>query len=444
MGLTINFTLLKRRKRDDGTIPIYLRFTEDRKSRYRSTGYFVKEDEWNKKDQEVKSSNRRYKHINIKLRRLYREVEEVRDQLEIKNKLSMERLLREIDEEEDVRSIIAQCKMYRKHLQDEDRYWEQRHFKVIIGNIEEFIVDRNSSDQLGGLNSQWIEDFQDYLLKEIGNSNNTVRKKLQRLKGMTDWLFDNNELDQDPFSRVNRVESKKNHNKVKLSLEQISSIENLSLKRESKLWHVRNYFMYSFYNAGIRFGDLCCLIWGNLVDGRLKYSMNKTDKPKNIKQLPPMYSILLQYVLDMGRFVSFSEVDDKRSTFLLNPSNYTNCLNSIIEYIVEQYAFSHQTKLIFPILEKLYEDPQELRKKISSKNVLANRHLKTIASKANIQSNISFHVSRHSFAHYALKKGLDLYQISKALGHSDLKVTEEYLKTFDEELLDEGMSNLFN
>ncbi len=85
----------------------------------------------------------------------------------------------------------------------------------------------------------------------------------------------------------------------------------------------------------------------------------------------------------------------------------------------------------------------ELRKKISSKNVIANRYLKKIAQRAGIQASISFHVSRHSFAHYALKKGMDLYAISKALGHSDLKITETYLKSFDEELLDNSMNKLF-
>jgi len=75
--------------------------------------------------------------------------------------------------------------------------------------------------------------------------------------------------------------------------------------------------------------------------------------------------------------------------------------------------------------------------------VIVNRHLKTIATKAGIQASVSFHVSRHSFANYALKKGMDLYAISKALGHSDLKVTEEYIKTFDEELLDQSMNQLF-
>ena len=62
---------------------------------------------------------------------------------------------------------------------------------------------------------------------------------------------------------------------------------------------------------------------------------------------------------------------------------------------------------------------------------------------AEIDANISFHVSRHSFANYANKKGMDLYSISKALAHSDLKTTQQYLDSFDEEKLDKSMNELF-
>lgn len=34
---------------------------------------------------------------------------------------------------------------------------------------------------------------------------------------------------------------------------------------------------------------------------------------------------------------------------------------------------------------------------------------------------------------------MNIYQISKALGHSKIKTTERYLKAFDEELWGKGM-----
>ena len=377
----------------------------------------------------------------MKLKRKLREIEEIEEQLYKDDNLSMDTLLNELEDESDPRSIIDQAEKYKQHLKNDDRYWEQRHFTVVINNLTSFIEDTGRSDQLENLSAEWIEDFQDWLLKDVGNGNNTVRKKLQRLKGMTDWLLKNKEIDQDPYTRVDRVESKKTNNKVKLSFDQIDAIQNLQLERGSRLWHIRNYFMYSFYNAGIRFGDLCCLKWNNLIDGRLVYQMNKTENQKSINQLQPMYRILFQYV-DNNQII-FSDWEPSSNYYVRQTNNIAEHLLTLIKNVVTSYARKHGKQYIFPILDQKYNDPLELRKKISSKNVIANRHLKTIAGKAGIQANVSFHVSRHSFSHYALKKGMDLYAISKALGHSDLKITQEYIKSFDEELLDKSMNKLF-
>jgi len=400
MSLSIGLTQLKRKKRKDGTIPIYIRITEDRKSRYRSTGIAVKNSDWNSNSKKVSTSHRRYQHLNIQLRHQLSEVEEIKRQLYKTDSLSMSAIMNELSEDTDTRSILHQAKEYRKHL-DNDRYWEHRHFGVVINNLSAFIEKNGHSDRLDKLNSDWITGLQDYLIKDVGNGNNTVRKKMQRVRSMIRWLIKTNEIKDDPFAKVDPVARTKTNQKTKLTFEQIEAIKNLQLKQGSDLWHVRNYFMYSFYNAGIRFGDLCCLSWDNIIDGRLIYEMNKTGSRKSIQQMEPMRQILDLYRTD-------------------------DC-----------------TGYIFPILQKDFTDPGELRKRISSNNVIVNRHLKAIAKKAGIQANISFHVSRHSFANYALKKGMDLYSISKALGHSDLKITEEYINSFDEELLDKSMDKLW-
>lgn len=407
MAITINLTQLRRKKREkDGKVPIYIRITEDGKSRFKSTGIYLEEKYWNRGKQKVSKSHRHHEHLNIRLKRNQNEVEDIREKLYKENKLSLDELMKVLhkDKESDPRSVLTLGKEFQSHLKSIDKYWEMRHFTVIINNLNEFIREKNKSDQLDKLDAEWIEGFQDYLLREIGNSNNTVRKKLQRFKAMTDWLIKENHISDNPFIKVEKVEPKKINNKVKLTIEQIQAIENLELEKGSQLWHVKNYFLFSFYNAGIRFGDLCTLRWRNLVDGRLVYEMRKTGGKKNIRQLEPMRKILDRYLIPTSK-----------------PGHY-----------------------IFPLLKKNYRDPIELRKIISSKNARVNKLLKTLAKKSGIESNVSFHVSRHTWAHYALKKGMDLYSISKALGHADLKITEEYIKSFDEEMLDKSMESLYS
>lgn len=416
MSLTIKPTLLKRKQRTDGTTPIYIRITENRKSRYKSTGIFIQEKHWNDEGSRsfIRKSHRRSGALNRKIERIIHEIREKKIELENKGKLNLDSLKNTIQDKRDPKLITTQLDKYHAYLVDGEKYWSQRHFKVIIRSIKRFIKTENKSDQLEDLDSIWIEAYQSFLLtrggpadkngNRKGNSNNTVRKKLQRLSGFTSWMIRNKELNYDPFTGVKKVERDRSASKTKLTYDQIQAIENLDLKKGSKMWHTRNYFLFSFYNAGIRFGDLCALTWNNIVDGRLTYIMFKTGKKKSIKQLESMLQILDLYSTNKQK----------------------------------------QEDYIFPILDQHFDDPMELRRIINQQNVLANKQLKRIAKKAHIESNISFHVSRHSFAHFALKKGMNLYSISKALGHSDLKITEQYLKSFDEEKLDTDMEDIFS
>lgn len=53
------------------------------------------------------------------------------------------------------------------------------------------------------------------------------------------------------------------------------------------------------------------------------------------------------------------------------------------------------------------------------------------------------HIARHSFANIARQKNANVYDISKALGHSNLKITETYLAKFDTTSQDATMKQVF-
>lgn len=62
---------------------------------------------------------------------------------------------------------------------------------------------------------------------------------------------------------------------------------------------------------------------------------------------------------------------------------------------------------------------------------VTNRRLKKWAKDAHINKNITFHVSRHTFATMMLTAGVDLYTTSKLMGHTDIAVTQIYAKIID-------------
>jgi integrase len=55
-----------------------------------------------------------------------------------------------------------------------------------------------------------------------------------------------------------------------------------------------------------------------------------------------------------------------------------------------------------------------------------NKRLEEIASQATINKHIHYHVSRHTFATLALARGIDIYTVSKWMGHSSVAITEIY------------------
>ncbi|MEP2446587.1 MAG: site-specific integrase [Balneola sp.] len=395
MSVTLRFTQLKRKKRKDGSIPIYLRITENGRSRYLSSGISIQETEWNPKKETVRKSHPLSVKYNAELTKFKIKAEGEKSELRQDGELGASTLKDRLNFNKNI-PLGEYGKKYREQLKENDRYWEHKHFGVLLNDLGKMGL---LLTPVSRIDQKFIEDFKEFLFNEIGNANNTVRKKLQRLKGLTNQAIKDGYLSNDPFQFVESIK-RESSTKAKLSVEQIEKIKDLPLKKGSFQWHVRNYFLFSYEMAGIRFSDLCTLTPDNLIDGRLRYSMNKTGTEKSIKLRPAHFDILSHYNTES-----------------------------------EEY--------IFPLIQQNYTDEFALKRKISSKNVLVNKALKTIADKAGIKENISFHVSRHSFAHNALKKGIDLYAISKALGHSGLKITEQYLKNFDEEMLDTAMDKFY-
>ena len=90
-----------------------------------------------------------------------------------------------------------------------------------------------------------------------------------------------------------------------------------------------------------------------------------------------------------------------------------------------------------------YNHKIALLKQVNSKNSILNKHLNKLAEMAGVTKKISMHIARHSFANIARQKKANVYDISKALGHSSLKITETYLSKFDTTSQDATIKQVF-
>lgn len=407
MNATINFEIREQKADANGECPIYLRITYDRKPAWLSVGFKVKANDWNRDKQRVRRSHHREDVLNEELLKLHSKAQDAVIELKASNNLNSKRVI-ELLKGHDKKDFFTYTQNYIQDNLDKGSIRIVKNTKVIVNQIREFTG--RDSLQISEIDREFIDKFSTHLRnKKKPNSSNTIRKKFIRLGHILKRAKRDGFLSENPFEDY-KLPSYQRPKKDAITIEQIRDIEKLDLIEGSTKWNTRNYFLFSFYNAGIRFGDLCRLKKENIIDSRLKYLMSKTasntePKWKNIKLRKESWDILHLY----------------------------------------DYESKNDSDYLFPILntEKNLTDPLIFDREKQSKNAIANNDLKDIAKEAGIEQNLSTHIARHSFANYAMKEGTSLYTISKALAHSDLATTQAYLNAFDEEKIDNEMDELF-
>jgi integrase len=181
-----------------------------------------------------------------------------------------------------------------------------------------------------------------------------------------------------------------------LTEQELEQIQNLSLPERSRLELHRDMFVFAAYAGGLRVSDVLQLKWKNFDGTHVHLSIKKTSQQISIK-LPV---IAIQILEKQGR----REV---------SPEHF-----------------------IFPMLSNSLDtsDAFQLDRELSSATAYINKNLRIICSRANIQKPVSFHVSRHTWATRALRKGISIDKVSKIMGHATIAQTQIYARIVNEEL----------
>jgi integrase/recombinase XerD len=381
--------VLNNKPKADGTYTIMIRITQNRKIKHIAVGYAVKKDDWNELKGEVRKSNKLHKVINNAIEQIIIDAK----QIATSNKVSAKDVQAGLKNTDVEGSFTEFCKLYAAEFRAKKKYYTADMYESIANKLNSYKQDASFRD----ITRDFLSGYEVYLIS-IGNSANTIHKDFSKLKTMYKRAIERGVTEtQNPFDKY-KVEKSEIH-KTKLTGEEIQLIECCELSGD--LDTARDIFIFRFYVAGMRIGDCLQLRWGNIVDDRVNYDMNKTGKVKSIILVDQAKKILLKY---------------KK----VSESDY-----------------------VFPYLSQKYSD-NELKRQVESKTTLINKALKSIAEVCNINKKITTHVARHSFANIMRKRGASLYGISKALGHSSLLVTENYLDTLDQSDVDNDMLKYLN
>jgi len=132
----------------------------------------------------------------------------------------------------------------------------------------------------------------------------------------------------------------------------------------------------------------------------------------------------------------------------LNDIDMTNCLIRILGKGSKERDVPLGEYSIYYLKEYINRRDLLLKDKPSTKLFLNNhgfgmtrqgffKNLKNLLIKKGLNSNISPHTLRHSFATHLVNRGADLRSVQEMLGHSDISTTKIYTKVSDDKVLED-------
>ena len=340
----------------------------------------------------VRGGVRDSKALNSQLADILAKAKDTYKELDKEGEVTTVALAKEMNTETVSPSFMVFARERAQMIYDNGGWRNWRKYCGLINKLDAFRKKRRMSDiTVADLTVDLLTRFDNFLHKwenerEPGKllHPNTIEVQFNILRTLVHRAIEVGimEASKDPFL-VFKYKGVKT-TKEKLDDDEMERIINLELEEGSLIWHCKNYFLFSYYCAGIRAADLIQLRWGNVTDsGRLHYQMGKNHKDRDLVLVEQAIEILRHY-----------HKEDAKATDYIFP-----LLSNEVEYAA--YVTQADKDRMRPELRhKMYQD-------VSSKNALINKYLKKIAEQAEIDKPLSMHISRHSFAHIAQEAGAE-------------------------------------
>ena len=412
-----------------GYYPVMLRITRERVTKRVKTTLEVKKADWNQKAKNYKhfrSSCLEHESKNEKLVEILNKYKDSYNELKKEGTATSENIIEVVKSREVSDSFLQYMKDRTQAIYDEGGFRNSKKYKGLLNKIESYLAKKRKKDLLfSEVTPSFLSDFNTYLHKLPNKRHpeqllhpNTIQVNFNIIKTVINRAIQiDSKLspEQNPFLKFKYGGVKTT--KEKLDGEELAAIQALDLPEGSLIWHCRNYFMFSFFCAGIRVGDFVQLRWCNISDeGRLSYQMGKNHKVRDLRLVREAVEILNLYRKEGVRPSDYIfPVLDNKATW----AKY-----------VEQADKDRMT----PDMKKA------MFTAISAKNALINKELAKIAKMAGIEKKVSFHVSRHSFAKMAKDRGLDNLEVKALLAHTNLATTQRYMGDFESSRTDAALA----
>lgn len=388
MSATINLKLWKYRAKKDGSYPIYIRITKNRKSSWHSTDITVKEKEWDDKKGKVKPSHPNSARLNALLKEI-----ELRYQSEVIDAEAgrLEVGIRAIKQKitgQDAKNFLLAANELNNSYKVESKIASYDKVNSILKKFTEYMHSTDFTFQ--DIDLRLLLNYQTYLIEKKHNKPSSINRDLKFIK--TVFLYAQRmgyiPLTINPFLNFKflKVVSERGF----LTPAEISQIEAVDCSAIPYMQKAKDIILFQYYSGGLRISDVLLLKWENIIENRVYLTIKKTGKQTSHR------------------------ITEKALVIANAYRQYNN------DYIFGYLKNGFDEK-----------DPVMLDSEISAKTALVNKALKKIAEMANLDKRLTTHLLRHSFATNALQQGMSLDVLQSILKHSNIRETQIYAKVLN-------------
>ena len=291
-----------------------------------------------------------------------------------------------------------------ERLEKVKKYGSASKHKVTLALLQHF---KTTNMRFEELDLTYLREFEIFL-RQRGNVNNSLATKFSVLKAVYNKAVSEGVFvpKSNPFQQFKVGSLWTNTCKRAIDKEDIQRLINLEITEGHTTEYrqlARDLFLFSYFTAGMNFGDMARLRYKDIIRGRVYYSRHKTQKLLSFQLMP-------------------------------------NAMQIIGKYTRDNHA---QDDYIFPILDRhVHRIEQQIHNRVHKVLAHVNRELKAWSKRLGLATTLTTYVARHTYATVLKRSGVSVELISESLGHSDLSTTQIYLDSFENSQIDEAMQHL--
>ena len=408
IGITTAVILDKRIQKSDGTYAVKLRITQFREQKYYPLGKHLSKDEWNllqdenPKDKELKRLKLLFAEIEKKATMLIDEMETFSFQ-EFEKKFNQK--------PKSTSDVLDAINEKKETLKAEGRLNSADSYKSTHKSFTEFIASKNRKKlKYSDITTEWLDEYEAWM-KAKGSSITTTGIYIRNLRTIFNQAIEEGIVQREfyPFGkRKYQIPAGKNIKKA-LTIEEIKKIVDYIPLNEAER-KARDLWLFSYLCNGVNVNDIAKLQYKNLTKKHISFIRSKTEKSTKTSQ--------------------------KQITIVKIPE---------IDEIIERWGVKplEPQRFIFDLIS-VGDTPEQQLAKIKQATKTINKYIKRIGNSLELGHNLTTYTARHSFATVLKRSGAPTEFISESLGHKDLKTTENYLDSFEDDMKESYQKQLLN